>query len=101
MERFNAGDTIGGRLETSWDSAGTNNDWLRFLWDFYTVDNCVSNPWTYTLLNIYRETRRNGGLTKGNYYTKTKAAMEELYSDGCLRGYFSSYAQWNGVDNDT
>ncbi len=59
------------------------------------------DPSRATLLNIYRETRKNGGLTAGNYYTKSKAAMEELISDTCLRTKFSSWAGWNGVDHDT
>ena len=116
LERYlnGAGTGSGGRMENrcceyssnpdclaAWDSSAVIEDWMLFLWDFYTEKNCNANPGLYTMLNIYRETRRNGNLTKGNYYTRSRQAMEELYSDSCLRNAFYSWANWNGVNHDT
>ena len=111
LERYGQGSGIlaGGRLEnicctsgctTSWDSAGTNGDWLRFLWDFYTDTACSIDPSQISLLNIYRSTRLNGGLTLGNYYKKSRAAMAQLNSDSCIQSRWDVWAAWNGVDND-
>lgn len=115
LERYGQGSGMftGGQLEnvcctsgctTSWDSAATNGDWLRFLWDFDTATNCASNPNQYTLLKIYRQTRLNGSLTLGNYYTRSRAAMAGLYSGStydCLRASWDTWAAWNGIDHDT
>ena len=115
LERFNlgAGSGSGGRMEniccqdppddcsTSWDSAGTNADWLRFLWDYFTVTSCTNNPTRKDMLKIYRKTRLNGGLTKGNYYTKTRNAMRNIYGATCLRNEFDTWANWNGINHDT
>lgn len=117
LERYNrgSGTNSGGRLEntccvhnppttnctTSWDSASVNNDWLLFLWDYWSEDGCSNNVTKANMLNIYAETRLNGGLTKGNYYTKTRAAMRELFTGSCLRAAWDNWADWNGVNHDT
>lgn len=121
LERYNSGgsNNSGGRLENqccpaavagcaaSWDSAGTNEDWLRFFWDFYTntSDSCSAQPSKTDMLRLYRQTRLNGGLTSTNYFDKMRAAAEDedLEDDmtECLRTTrFDFYAAHNGIDNE-
>ncbi len=119
LERYNSGgsNNAGGRLENqccvgagcaeSWDSAGTNEDWMRFFWDFYTnvSDSCSAQPSKTDMLRLYRQTRLNGGLTRSNYFEKMQAAAEDedLEDDmpECLRTTrFDFYAAHNGIDNE-
>ena len=118
LERYNSGasNNAGGRLENqccvgagcaaSWDSAGTNEDWMRFFWDFYTntSDSCSAQPSKTDMLRLYRQTRLNGGLTSTNYFDKMRAAAadEDLEDDmdECLRTTrFDFYAAHNGIDH--
>lgn len=115
LRRYNqgSGTNNGGRLEniccvepgsncsTSWDSAATNGDWMRFLWSYFTDDTCGSAPTKKEMLQIYQRTRLNGGLTKGNYYTRARTAMRQLVTSSCLRGRWDTWAMRTGVDNDT
>lgn len=110
LERYNLGNGTGsgGHLENictsgwaaGWDSASTNGDWLRFLWDVFTDDTCGSSPTKNNLLDVYAVTRLNGNLTKGNYYTRAEQAANGLWNN-CAEGRFAHWSAWNGVDNDT
>ncbi len=114
LERFNQGadNDPGGRLENvccvgggcaaSWDSAGTNEDWLRFFWDWYTfsANSCPIELTRLDMLKVYRQTRLNGGLTKSNYFEKMRAAVQDLSPEDCLVSYFDYYAAHNGIDNE-
>lgn len=114
---FGAGSNSGGRLENqccvgagcaeSWDSAGTNEDWMRFFWDFYTnvSDSCSAQPSKTDMLRLYRQTRLNGGLTSFNYFDQMRAAAadDDLADDmpECLRTTrFDAYAVHNGINNE-
>lgn len=114
LERYNFGasNNSGGRLENqccvndcadSWEGAGTNEDWVRFLWDWYTnaSDSCSAQPNKLDMLKLYRQTRLNGGLAKDNYFEKMQAAANDLtHLSSCLRtSRFDSYAAHNGIDN--
>jgi hypothetical protein len=108
---FGAGTASGGRLENtccvgagctaSWDNAGTNEDWLHFLWDFYTnvSETCPQQPDASDLLDIYKKTRLNGGLTSSNYFSKMKTAAGQIGLPACLVDRFDAYATFNGIDN--
>jgi hypothetical protein len=115
LERYNYGanNEAGGRLENqccagggcaaSWDSAGTNGDWLRFFWDWYTntSDSCDDRPTKRNMLKLYRQTRLNGGLTSTNYFAKMQAAADDLNLANCLKtSRFNFYAAHNGIDNE-
>jgi hypothetical protein len=115
LERYNFGasNNAGGRLENqccvgggcsdSWAGAGTNEDWVRFLWDWYTntSDSCPDRPTKLDMLKLYRQTRLNGGLTNNNYFQKMQAAADDLtHLDECLRtDRFDFYANHNGINN--
>ena len=115
LERYNygAGGNSGGRLENqccvgagcanSWAGAGTNGDWLRFFWDWYTnvSDTCPDRPTKLDMLKLYRQTRLNGGLTNNNYFSKMQAAAGDLNLSDCLKtSRFNYYAAYNGIDNE-
>jgi hypothetical protein len=115
LERFDQGanNAPGGRLENiccvgggcadSWDSAGTNEDWLRFFWDWYTFESntCTTSPSRLDMLKLYRQTRLNGGLTSTNYFDKMRAAAQDINLEGCAAtSYFDYYAEHNGIDNE-
>ncbi|MGI8565279.1 MAG: hypothetical protein ACR2LZ_02225, partial [Pyrinomonadaceae bacterium] len=120
LERYNFGasNNAGGRLENqcciagvvdcmqSWAGAGTNEDWLRFFWDFYTntSNSCSAQPSKTDMLRLYRQVRLNGGLNTSNYFVKMQAAAadEDLEDDmpECLRTTrFDFYAAHNGIDH--
>lgn len=115
LERYNFGasNNAGGRLENQccvgggcvevWAGAGTNEDWVRFLWDWYTnvSDSCPDRPAKLDMLKLYRQTRLNGGLTMNNYFQKMQAAADDLtHLDDCLRtDRFNAYADHNGINN--
>lgn len=114
LERYDngAGASTGGRLENvccagggcaaSWDNAGTIEDWMRFFWDFYTNTDagCPQQPDAGDMLNLYKKTRLNGGLTGTNYFTKMRTAAGQIGLPACLAGArFDAYAAWNGIDN--
>lgn len=98
----------GGRMENvcctsgcgvSWDGAGTNEDWMRHLWDFWHSTGCSPDPNFFTMLNIYRETRLNGGLAYNNYWSKSTAAVAEMYPI-CLQDDWDLYGWGNGVSHE-
>ncbi len=115
LERYNFGasNNSGGRLENQccvgggcaevWAGAGTNEDWVRFLWDWYTntSNSCPDRPTKLDMLKLYRQTRLNGGLTFDNYFEKMQAAADDLtHLDDCLRtDRFNFYADHNGINN--
>jgi hypothetical protein len=115
LERYNFGasNNPGGRLENQccvgggcaevWAGAGTNEDWVRFLWDWYTntSDSCPDRPAKLDMLKLYRQVRLNGGLTMNNYFEKMQAAADDLtHLSDCLRtDRFNSYADHNGINN--
>lgn len=115
LERYNQGanNSPGGRLENvccvggncadSWADAGTNEDWLRFFWDWYTFssNSCNVELTRLDMLKLYRQTRLNGGLTKNNYFSKMRAAAQDIGLEGCVAtGQFDYYAAHNGIDNE-
>lgn len=114
LERYNFGasNNSGGRMENqccvgggcaaSWAGASTNEDWVRFLWDWYTntSNSCSARPAKLDMLKLYRQTRLNGGLTNNNYFQKMQAAADDLNLDDCLRtDRFNFYADHNGINN--
>ncbi|MGZ8191074.1 MAG: hypothetical protein ACXWTS_07560 [Methylococcaceae bacterium] len=109
LERYNFGlaDNSGGRLENECGSpfidAGTNEDWLRFFWDWYTnrSNTCPQKPTPLDMLKLYARVRLNGGLTSKNYFDKMRAAANDLtHLPSCLRtSRFDAYAAHNGIDN--
>jgi hypothetical protein len=114
LERFSdgAGTASGGRLENvccigggcadSWKSAGTNEDWLLFFWDFYTNkdDACSTQPTKRDMFRLYRNTRLQSGLKKNNYFSKMRAGAQNLSLPTCLKTTrFDSYATHNGINN--
>lgn len=113
LERYNQGanNNAGGRLENvccvggncaePWAGAGTNEDWLRFFWDWYTTTGCDTEVTRLDMLKLYRQTRLNGGLVKDNYFSKMRAAAADLNLSTCLKSeYFDFYAAHNGIDNE-
>jgi hypothetical protein len=83
--------------------AGTNGDWLRFLWDRYTnvSDTCADCPMKLDMLKLYQQTRLNGGRTNNNYFSKMQAAGGVLNLSDCLKtSRINSYAAYNGGDNE-
>lgn len=114
LERFSdgAGTASGGRLENvccvgggcadSWKSAGTNEDWLLFFWDFYTNkdDACSQQPTKRDMFRLYRNTRLQSGLKKDNYFSRMRAGAQALSLPTCLKTTrFDSYATHNGINN--
>ncbi len=103
---FGAGTLTGGRMENQcggpFANASTNEDWMRFFWDFYTNTSasCPERPSAYQMLQLYAQTRLNGGLTSTNYYAKMRAAAQELDLPACVKATrFDSVAAFNGIDN--
>ncbi len=83
--------------------AGTNGDWLRFLWDWYTnvSDTCADWPMKLDMLKLNQQTRLNGGRTNNNYFSKMQAAGGVLNLPDCLKtSRINSYAAYNGGDNE-
>ncbi|MFZ2452188.1 MAG: hypothetical protein WAW36_16885 [Methylovulum miyakonense] len=109
LERYNYGngDNNGGRLEnecgTPFTDAGTNEDWLRFLWDWYTnrSTTCPQKPSALDMMKLYAQVRLNGGLTSKNYFDKMQTAANNLiHLPSCLRtSRFDAYAVHNGINN--
>lgn len=108
MERWNfgAGTASGGRLENecngSYTNAGVVEDWMRFFWDWYTNTDgsCTDQPIGQDLLELYAETRLNGGLTSSNYFSKMATAATGIGLPNCLATTrFDAYAAANGIDN--
>lgn len=108
---FGSGLGGGGRLEnecctsgcsTSWANAGTSEDWMRFLWGWYNnnLPGCQYQPSGRDMLEVYAETRLNGGLSGTNYYTKMRAAAGGVGLQTCLATTaFDEHADQDGVDN--
>lgn len=92
----------GGRL---WNKCNTVNkcgtsvimDWARFWWDIHTPYK-PGKPTIETIARIYGRNIANGGLTKSNYYEKTREAMEQEIADVQVQENFHAYAEWNGID---
>jgi hypothetical protein len=115
LERYNFGaaNNSGGRMENqccffgdcsdSWANAGTNEDWVRFFWDWYTntSDSCPNRPAKLDMLKLYRQVRLNGGLTNNNNFQKMQDAADDLTTlDDCLRtDRFNAYAGHNGINH--
>jgi hypothetical protein len=86
------------------DSVTTKGDMLRFLWDFYTVAGCASQPTKLDMMRIYRAVRENHrdgtyALTISNYDEALKYAIENSVPSlsGCEKAAYEAYAGWNGV----
>lgn len=82
----------------------TKGDMLRFLWDFFTVTGCASQPDELDMFNVYRMVReghRDGSypLTNSNYDVALEYAIESSVGglSGCERGGYDAYAGWNGL----
>lgn len=118
LERYGGGGGTGsgGRLEnecctsgcsTSWEDAGTNEDWLRFFWDFYNNESvaCPYYPDSIDMLNLYKEVRTNGGLAFNTYFAGLAIAAVTVDLPGAPADYclstdrFDYYAGLNGIDN--
>ena len=109
LERYNygLGTNSGGRLVNECGrpltDAGTNEDWLRFFWDWYTnvSATCPQRPTPLDMMRLYARVRLNGGLTSTNYFDKMRAAAADLTQlPLCLRtDRFDEYAVYNGIAN--
>jgi len=106
------GITSGGRLEnwccpsgacgSSLAGFATNLDWLNFFWEWYTqsVASCPYSPDMEDMMQVYANTRINGGLNASNYFTKMRTGASWLPLNSCLTGArFDFYASWHGIDN--
>lgn len=104
---FGAGAGNGGHLENecngSFVNASTNEDWMRFFWDFYTYGDpvaCPEYPDHRTMVDFYAEVRLIGGLTALNYFEKSEDAADQLGLLSCLgEAGFDSLADINGINN--
>lgn len=108
---FGAGSASGGRLKNqccttgctfTWNDAGTNEDWMRFFWDWYTNSNssCSSQPSGRDMLNLYSQTRLSSGLTARNYQTKMRTAATQIGLPSCLATTrFDAYYNHNGINS--
>ncbi len=110
LERYAASTSSGGRLEnvcctsgcaTSWQNAGTIEDWMRFFWDVYTEDDDCTDHWTIgKMFALYDKVRDNGGLTSTNHFSRARTAATQLGLTTCSGStLFDSRAAWNGVNN--
>lgn len=104
IENFCCVSSTDGSCTSSWSTQGTIEDWLRFLWDFYTTPNnyCPGGAQAsfQNLLDIYAQTRLLGGLTSTNYATKMRAAAEQvLGSSSCLLQAYDDLQVHNGADH--
>ena len=75
---------------------------MRFFWDWYTNPSlsCDFQPSGRDMLNLYAETRLNGGLNSTNYFSKMRDAAGEIGLATCLATTkFDDWAAWNGIDN--
>ena len=82
----------------------TKGDMLRFLWDFYTLTGCASQPNRLDMMRVYRAVRENHRdgtypLTASNYDLALEYAIENSIASlsGCEQTGFDAYADWNGV----
>lgn len=103
----------GGLLENVCDGtltgAGTAEDVLRFLWDFYNADSglyCVGNeqPSAWDIARVYVRARVDGGLLKSNYATKMETAAQNIGIYNCLadsgsNDEYNYYQEHNGVEH--
>ena len=108
LERYayGAGALSGGRMENEcggpFTDASTDEDWMRFFWDFYTntTVTCNERPSALQMLQLYAQTRLNGGLTSRNYYDKMRAAAQQLDLSACVKTErFDSVADFNGINH--
>jgi len=113
LDWYEAGTDWGGRLEnvcctsssscsSSWTSAGTNEDWLRFFWDLYNSTAFCPNdpaPQPDIMLDLYSQTRLNGGLSSTNYYSRMYAASFDIAPYNCFDNAVDSFAAVNGISN--
>lgn len=89
---------------TTTGSVATKGDYLRFLWDFYTVAGCSSQPTRLDMFKIYRMVRENDrdgtfNLTYWNYDNALEYAIENSVSglSRCEQAGFGVYADHNGL----
>lgn len=82
----------------------TKGDMLRFLWDFYTVAGCASQPSQLDMMEVYRMVRENHRdgtytLTNSNYDAALEYAIENSVTSlsGCEQGGYDAYGGWNGI----
>ena len=102
-----AGVGSGGHLENECDgnyqNRSTNEDWMRFFWDFYSYGHpvsCPEYPDHRTMMDLYAEVRLIGGLDALNYYETTKDAADQIGLASCLGVTgFAALADENGIDN--
>lgn len=106
----NVGDTHDwGGFTVNWCGSSANNvttkgDMLRFLWDFYTLTGCASQPNRLDMMRIYRAVRENHRdgtypLTASNYDLALEYAIENSVPtlSSCEQTGYNAYAGWNGV----
>ncbi len=104
---FGAGLGSGGHLENECDgnylNRSTNEDWMRFFWDFYTYGhpiNCPEYPDHRTMMDLYAEVRLIGGLNAYNYFETIQDAADQIGLASCLgETGFDVLAEENGIDN--
>lgn len=82
----------------------TKGDMLRFLWDFFTVTGCASQPTQLDMFEVYRKVRQNDRdgtfvLTNSNYDAALEYAIENSVASlsGCEQAAYDAYAGWNGL----
>ncbi len=103
------GDGSAGGFSENWcgisaGSISTKGDYLRFLWDFYTVAGCASQPSRLDMFRIYRAVRENDRtgdypLSIWNYDDALENAIENSVGtlSGCEQQGFDAYAAHNGI----
>jgi hypothetical protein len=103
LENFCCDPAVDGSCTSSWANASTNEDWLRFFWDFYTTPSnyCAGGlqPTLAEMFDLYAETRLNGGLTSTNYDVKMEDASDEIGLAACLLDSYEDMQVHNGADH--
>ena len=103
LENFCCVPSAANNCAQSWRNAGTIGDWLRFLWDLYTSqdpnEDCSVQPNARQMLDIYSQTRRNGGLGPQNYEDRMYDAFIDLGVPTCLADVYLYYQVRNGADH--
>lgn len=103
LENYCCDPAVDSGCTTSWVDSGTNEDYLRLFWDFYTAaaTYCVggTQPGFDDLLDLYAQTRLNGSLQYYNYDVKMDAASDDIGLPACLVTAFDDYQAHNGADH--
>ena len=91
-------------LSSPFQQVATKGDYLRFLWDFYTVTGCASQPSRLDMFRIYRMVRENHRdgtyfLNILNYDDALEYAIENSVGtlSACEQLGFDAYADYNGI----